>query len=178
MTLTVYGFPTTGKTFTAGELTKAGLTVIDCDTMADQALKDVGLEGEKPWRKMDSPEYLMYQERYEELLDEALSSEPDVFFTNSWEYFRTRGHPDLAFIRTDAQEVVDIATARGDSTPMPLDVVEKWLKDTSKIADAVGELIVLGKGEFMTSRVLEELGLQPLEADQENNDAADQPAGA
>lgn len=161
--LLIYGFPTTGKTICATHLKQDGCHVLDCDDISKQALVAVGMTGKRPWHQPESPEYKEFMITYDKLFTAALQAENwDAIFTNSWQYFvDTNTHPDLAFVRTNAELVNKLASGRGDSDPMPTDVVTAWLADLPKIEKAVGSFIVLDDGVFMEDKVRETLNMEP-----------------
>lgn len=152
----VYGFPTTGKTFAAEMLAKVGYRVLDCDECSKQALSELGMENEKPWRDPESEAYARFQEAYTNCVRRGIESgDYDVVFSNSWELFKTLGRKaDIAFIRDSAEEVSRLSGGRGDEGGgIPLDVVERWLADVSSIEAAVGPLTHLSAGQYMYDAV-------------------------
>lgn len=135
--LIVYGFPTTGKTTAANTLRAAGYTVVDTDDFLESSR-----EAPSSDERLDA-------------LNDALSQEADVMFTNLVsDLARQDVKPRWVFLRSRASDVETLMSMRGHSS-ISLDVIKDWLDGAKHHAEQwmSSNVIVLQSDEFINDYV-------------------------
>lgn len=173
----IYGFPSTGKTFTIKELvTSFGVHTFDTDDML--GAYNLRLNGKL------QPEIMRHINETIRLTSILAVDDGHVSFTftNWWSPFVSECVPDLIFTRSSSEDVTEIINKRerpGKWTITKKEV-DEWLSDPAYIdwledMKAKTRVIILERSEFMRDYVLEHFNFMPKKKDTIDKSSIEEP---
>lgn len=116
MSIAIYGFPTTGKSYAAKMLRRKGYRVLDSDQFYDPKSHCTPLE--------------LVERAYEE-------GRFDVFITNLKPTELPEVDFNFKFVRLEPDVVHELSLARGDSNPISVELAQCWMEGLFKVKGTI-----------------------------------------